>query len=198
MNCKENCREIWKPIEGHNGYEVSCCGRVRLNADGECRVMNLHRNTAWGYLLVTIGSVDGKARKTESVARMVATAFCDGKAEGLEVDHIDGDKENNCMFNLEWVTPQENKRRARVSQRIRNIADYTRNTINAPIIHEMNRRGITIKELSDATGIKYSNLYSALGKNKTKTLVADEFLVVCNYLGLDKEDFESHITDEAE
>ncbi len=42
------------------------------------------------------------------VHRLVAQYFCDGYAEGLVVNHIDGDKTNNRSSNLEWVTRSEN------------------------------------------------------------------------------------------
>jgi hypothetical protein len=53
---------------------------------------------------------DGK-EKTHLVARLVAKTWCDGYADGLTVDHLDGNPENNNASNLEWVPLSENIRR---------------------------------------------------------------------------------------
>ncbi|HDR4494270.1 TPA: HNH endonuclease [Bacillus cereus biovar anthracis] len=59
------------------------------------------RENEFGYMIV---SIDKKVRK---VHRMVAIAFL-GKKDGLDVNHKDGDKKNNNISNLEWVTRSEN------------------------------------------------------------------------------------------
>lgn len=55
-----------------------------------------------GYLSVRLHG------KTHSVHRLVAQAFCDNDNDKIFVNHIDGNKLNNCSENLEWVTPSEN------------------------------------------------------------------------------------------
>lgn len=47
-----------------------------------------------------------------SIHRLVATAFIPTDDQSLFVDHLDGDKSNNCVDNLEWVTNKENSIRA--------------------------------------------------------------------------------------
>lgn len=64
-----------------------------------------------GYQIVNL-MIDGK-RVGLGVHTAVARAFCDGYAEGLQVNHIDGVKTNNNKENLEWVTPKENSKHAR-------------------------------------------------------------------------------------
>lgn len=59
-----------------------------------------------GYPTVSIK--EGDKRPKYSVHRLVAAAFCEGYAEGLSVNHIDGDKTNNKPENLEWVTLERN------------------------------------------------------------------------------------------
>lgn len=59
-----------------------------------------------GYYIVTI-CVDGKPISV-AVHTLVARAFCDGYSPELQVNHIDGNKENNRADNLEWVTAKEN------------------------------------------------------------------------------------------
>ena len=63
-----------------------------------------------GYHIITI-MVNGQ-RKSLSVHTAVAMAFCEGYSQGLQVNHKDGNKNNNSATNLEWVTPMENMRHA--------------------------------------------------------------------------------------
>lgn len=59
-----------------------------------------------GYLHVTF-TKDGK-RYDYRVQRLVAMTFLDNPQNKEQVNHIDGNKSNNCLSNLEWVTPEEN------------------------------------------------------------------------------------------
>jgi hypothetical protein len=99
--------EIWKPIKNYTDYEVSNLGRVR-SISGEikklCKIQ--------GYPALTINS-DGK-RDTLYVHRQVAIRFVlnTDKVNKIQVNHKDGNKENNNYSNLEWVTPQNNKKHA--------------------------------------------------------------------------------------
>lgn len=58
----------------------------------------------WGYLQVTLSEI----RKTVSVHRLVAEAFIPNPLGATEVDHIDGNKTNNRVENLRWVSHREN------------------------------------------------------------------------------------------
>jgi hypothetical protein len=59
------------------------------------------------YLATVISLVKGK-NKSVRIHRLVAEHFVDGFKEGLQVNHIDGNRLNNKATNLEWVTPREN------------------------------------------------------------------------------------------
>lgn len=89
--------EIWKPIEELPGYSVSNKGRVRKDSNGQ--IMVLSKNG--GYCRITI---------TKHVHRLVAKAFLDDpeNKDQCWVDHIDGNRSNNDVNNLRWVTPSEN------------------------------------------------------------------------------------------
>lgn len=86
---------------------VSSFGRVRNWRSG---VTLRPRPSGWGYLQVVL--YRKKRTYTLSVHRLVAEAFYDGWYDTLEVNHIDGDKWNNHVWNLEWVTKSENNRHA--------------------------------------------------------------------------------------
>ena len=101
-------KELWKPIEGTNGkYEVSNTGKVRSLDYGRTGITKeLKPWDNGGYKRVNM-SVDRRMIK-KLVHRLVAEAFIPNPENKSEVNHIDGDKHNNCVDNLEWTTHDEN------------------------------------------------------------------------------------------
>ena len=67
-------------------------------------------NTKFGYSYVGFFKSGEKNAKSIYIHKLVATHFCDGYELGLEVNHIDGIRNNNHYKNLEWVTRSENIR----------------------------------------------------------------------------------------
>lgn len=104
--------EIWKDVVGLEGcYQVSSLGRVRscdrVTSHGHKRKGGLLRvHLGRGYLRVPLCNL-GK-EFTVSVHKLVAEAFLGDRPDGWQINHIDGNKANNCFLNLEYVTPQEN------------------------------------------------------------------------------------------
>ena len=113
--------EIWKPITDYEGlYEISSMGRVKsierkvynpgVIGDGNYRTVpeRIRKpNIMKGYRCVSL--IKNKKHKVFRIHRLVIEHFM-GQAPSPEyqVNHIDGDKSNNCVENLEWVTPKEN------------------------------------------------------------------------------------------
>lgn len=103
-------KEVWRPIAKLDGlYEVSSYGRVRRAAPGKGtyvgKILRQGSSTA-GYCIV-LPSVNGVVRAMQ-VHRLVAEAFIPNPLEKTQVNHKDGDKTNNRVENLEWVTVSEN------------------------------------------------------------------------------------------
>ncbi|MGH1111214.1 NUMOD4 motif-containing HNH endonuclease [Bacillus paranthracis] len=109
---------IWKSVVGYEGlYEVSNFGDVKV-LDREVRgkldsirkvkgrMLKKHNDTS-GYPTVTLTGEDGK-RKTIAVHRLVASTFLESIEGKQVVNHKDGNKTNNHVENLEWVTHSEN------------------------------------------------------------------------------------------
>lgn len=95
--------ENWLPVRGYEGlYEVSDFGRVR-NARG--RILGVWPNSQ-GYMIARLAG----PRTTMRVHRMVAEAFISNSAGKPVVNHIDFDRANNKVGNLEWCTQEENLR----------------------------------------------------------------------------------------
>lgn len=97
--------EIWKPIESLGGkYEISNFGRIRGIWSG--KILKLSKNNA-GYYYARVHKGNNK-NITIYIHKMVALAFIPNPENKLVINHIDGDKTNNVVENLEWVTHQEN------------------------------------------------------------------------------------------
>lgn len=95
--------EIWRPIVGFEGYyEVSNMGNIRRLG----KTKNRRINYAQIYPTMLL-SVNGK-HKTYRVHRLVAEAFLPKDIFRTHVNHINGDKTDNRVANLEWVTQAEN------------------------------------------------------------------------------------------
>ena len=115
--------EIWKEIKGYEGkYQVSNMGRVRsipheiVTQWGKYLTKGkilTPRVSNTGYLRVHL-SITRKTSKTISVHRLVAEAFIDNPFNLPEVNHIDGNKENNSVSNLEWCTGEYNRKHAKL------------------------------------------------------------------------------------
>jgi hypothetical protein len=98
--------EIWKDVEGFEGYKVSSFGRIKSFKHKKAgRILKLPLK-AWGYFQTTLFKL-GKP-KFLSVHKLVALAFIPNPENKPEVNHIDGNKTNNNVQNLEWVTLSEN------------------------------------------------------------------------------------------
>lgn len=105
LNIKQET-ETGKPVPGFEKlYEVSSHGRV----SNYRKVMKFYKINS-GYLCVKL--TNGEAIKAFLVHRLVAAAFLPNPENKPEVNHIDGDKTNNHVSNLEWVTSAENKQHA--------------------------------------------------------------------------------------
>ena len=98
MNVK--IKELWRDIVNYEGlYQVSSLGRVKSLKFGKERILRLI-DGGKGYLIVNLHK-DGKA-KNHYVHRLIAEAFIPNPDNLPEINHIDEDKTNNCVKNLEW------------------------------------------------------------------------------------------------
>lgn len=113
--------EVWKDVKGYEGfYQVSNKGRVKslartiVRSDGQYKSIKekiLKSGTSSkGYQQINLCR-NGK-QKTMKIHRLVAEAYIPNSKNKPEVNHKDGDKSNNVISNLEWVTPKENMRHA--------------------------------------------------------------------------------------
>lgn len=114
--------EIWKPVRGYEGlYEVSTLGRVKtleriqvVGAHGGTRIwpegIRAQSNHWKGYKYLYLNKLK---RQKFFVHRLVADAFIPNPEDKPIVNHLDGNKRNNRLENLEWCTDSENQRHSR-------------------------------------------------------------------------------------
>lgn len=145
--------EEWRGVEDWP-YEVSSHGRVRRSTPGPgtypgyvlAPVLNKRTNMLQGLM-----HDDGR-RKAFRVHRLVAKAFIGPCPDGHEVNHIDGDRTNNHVENLEYVTRAENMRhavrtgliaRGEKAARVR----FTRRDVRK--MRDMRRDGALLREIAE-------------------------------------------------
>lgn len=139
--------EIWKDVKGHEGHhQVSNYGRIKslerviANSDGvkqlcEGKILST-RIDKYGYERIAL-RINGK-RKYTTVHRLVAESFIPNPKNKSQVNHIDENKANNHISNLEWNTAKENMSHNNLRDR---IALKLRKKVNS---YDLN--GILIKE----------------------------------------------------
>lgn len=104
--------EEWRDIEGFEGiYQVSSWGRVR----SKYGILTPYRNKK-GYLKIGLYIGDRKTKKYR-INRLVAAAFIPNPLNLPQVNHKDGNKENNSVTNLEWSSDRQNKDHAKRMRR---------------------------------------------------------------------------------
>ena len=97
-------KEQRKPIAGFEEYTVSNLGYVVSTKHTKTERHLYGFKTSGGYSRLTLNG------KYASLHRLVATAFLPNPEGKREVNHIDGNKQNNRVDNLEWATSSENKK----------------------------------------------------------------------------------------
>lgn len=116
--------ETWKDCKHYEGlYEVSTIGRVKNKKTGKILKQCMESSGYYKVNLYKYGKV-----KNESVHRLVALTFIDNPDSKPQVNHIDGDKLNNEVTNLEWATQSENMKHA-YDNGLHYISDYQKQRI---------------------------------------------------------------------
>lgn len=122
---------------------------------------------ATGYFLVTL--VEGSVRKNQFIHRLLATHFIPNPNQKPQVNHIDGNKQNNCLSNLEWVTAQENAQHA-----VRTgLCDSRTLSQSVAVIQEtldgiFVARHVSLHEAGRSTGIAWQNISKVVRKLRPK------------------------------
>ena len=169
--------EKWVDVKGFVGiYQVSNMGGLRsFKKNPSGRVLS-NVNKKGGYLSVVLR---GKSKNDIRYVRMhilVAEAFLGRRPSPIhEVNHIDCNKQNNRIGNLEWVTPQENKIHAVKTKPefLDGMRKWNQETRPTPIA-QMSKSGSIIKVFRNSmdayreTGVCYRNILQVARKDEYK------------------------------
>ena len=98
----------WKKIKGFDKYEISDFGNVRSFYYKKLKIIK-HKIDKNGYIYIQL-FLDKKIYY-KKIHRLVMQHFS-SETEKETVNHIDGNKKNNCIINLEWATRSENNKHA--------------------------------------------------------------------------------------
>lgn len=154
-------KEIWKKVPGASNYEASNYGKVRIiNYRGTNKAKELKQsNDKDGYKRAFMNG------KTVSVHRIIAKTFLKNYNEVLQVNHINGNKKDNNIRNIEMVTSKENSmHRTKILKkgRIKPVIMLEKNTMN--VIKEFD----STREAERQTNICHSTISKVcLGKKKS-------------------------------
>ena len=137
--------EIWNDVPGYEGlYEVSNYGKVR-NIKTK-RIMKCTKNPC-GYSI--IGLRKNNKQHFHVLARIVANVFIPNPENKTEVNHIDGNKNNNTVSKLEWVNRNENMKHALKTGLLRNASR------KLPLkIYQLDLEGNFIREWENSNELK--------------------------------------------
>lgn len=160
--------EEWLPISGYVGlYEVSNYGRVKSLGNGICnskkKILLPSKNTC-GYLRIMLYK-NGKSKRF-LVHRLVACSFLPNWCNEEQVNHIDEDKQNNHVENLEWCNVKYNNNygtsnNRRSEKMSKQILQYN---LNGDFVAEFN----SIKDVEKLFGFNNGNISSCcLNKRKS-------------------------------
>lgn len=119
------------------------------------------------YQIINLSKLDGKKR-TFRVHRLVMMAFNPVEnMDELEVNHLDGNKKNNKLENLEWCTASENQKHAFRTglQKARkgessNFAKLTEEDVKQ--VFELRKQGLLQREIVEIVGCTSSNISAIL------------------------------------
>jgi len=145
--------EIIKPIKNFENYGISNKGFVYRLKYGLLEV-NYKTNRLKpkkdrsGYLFVRL-STGGKT-KTAYIHRLVAEHFLDNPDGCRYIKHKDGNKENNCVDNLIWICKG--------------------NSENFEKIKKLREEGVSLIEIAEKTGVKYSTVLDLVSDKKSLSL----------------------------
>lgn len=149
--------EVWKIVNDYPNYEVSNTGRVRNRKSGRLLQQKLGREGRY----MSVYLCNNGHENTQRVHRLVAKAFIPNPENKPQVNHIDGNRLNNHISNLEWCTSKENNLHA-IKTELNHPGEYQKKPIRVVETGEI-FNGVV--ECSKAIGADFRNVYRSASSN---------------------------------
>ena len=162
-------REKWKVIEGFSKYLISNTGRVKNIV--ELRDLKFYNSK--GYSKIELVN-DSNQDKKVFVHRLVAINFIPNPSNKPQVNHIDGNKKNNRVENLEWCTQSENMKHAfktglSVSLKGEDAFNSKMTDDKVLLLREMYDSGeFLLRELAEEFNIGIASVWNIVNRNTWK------------------------------
>ena len=173
-------KETWRDIKGYEGkYKVSNLGNVKsFKKEVKGRLLSMPQKDN-GYLVTTLFKGGRGTGKQFTIHRLVAEAFLDEKEGCNIVNHLDGNKTNNDVRNLEWTTYKGNYKHAyEMKLRIDPKGEGNCNSIlNEQIVrmirnwNETNPAYFTDEKLARCFGVKRNTINSIRNRVNWKHII---------------------------
>ena len=160
----EEWRDVTDPRVKQDLFMISNKGRVMNKVSGELRKQHIGNH---GYLTVTLAAAPGNKTLYQPVLvhRLVALAFVPQIEGKPYVDHIDGNRLNNCVENLRWCTYIENNANPiTLAKQIEAQKAFYKTEEGAALMSRTRRRSIDVMAtviVCDLTGLPYPSLREA-------------------------------------
>lgn len=175
----ETGKEFWKRVylNGEKSdYKVSTHGRIKNTKTNHILSPRKHSS---GYLQVDL-YMSGEAHRFYIHRLVMLTFDYINNCENLQVNHIDGDKKNNYLYNLEWCTNSENQKHAHATGLKRHIYGDMRpraKFTNEEIIQicEYMKLGYSNKYITEKFNIKDKELLSDIRNKRRWADVTKDF-----------------------
>jgi len=150
--------EKWYPVYGYEGlYEINAQGKVKSLQRKKYNYILEQRIDRGGYYTVRL-SKPGLLSSTQFVHRLLGFAFIENPLNKCCINHIDGNKLNNRIENLEWVTKAENMQHAYDTGLSKITAKSVYDTCTGKLYS-------SIKEAAKALNINYGTCRNYLNGN---------------------------------
>lgn len=164
--------EIWKPVVDYEDhYEVSNLGRFKrikgIQGTSPGRILKPWK-TKTGYLSVTL--TKDSIRKSFKAHRLVALTFLTKDILRNDVNHIDNNRHNNILSNLEWCTRKENMEHAVKQNRMNRGDNHHLAKLKQEDILHIRSSKLTLKELGDLYNVTGSHI-SRIKLNKAWNVI---------------------------
>jgi hypothetical protein len=168
--------ETWKKIVGYEGvYSVSSHGRVRREIGRNCKAQRLLKpQIDRGYQVVIL--MNRGANRSARIHSLVAEAFIGERNKGFEINHKDGVKSNNRLFNLEYVSHSDNMLHAvrtglmKIRRGEDNPTAKVKN-IEIPRIFELRTQGLLQREIGAIIGVGGRQICKILNGKQRQVLI---------------------------